>query len=333
MRDSCYISGCKSGVQKAIRRSDLDLARTCIDGLWPELETRHWLRWRTPILVAEESWYMLGELAKFIDMRSDSDDFGELEEKQWRKFLYQVTLAPKSKDAWALLWLARYTERQEDEHTELDQMRLWWSMVTDDDPTSIVDDMVADFEQEAEFTPYEIRAIEIVRARMLLGGMLGDRQALLAVLLLIYTRRLRPPSVKKRMDEGFQLYLSNSPRKPRTVNLPWFAMDTHTKAGRMALSAFHKRYAPDWLSKDDAGLVWFLATSSHVPVGHAHWTAPKAAPKPWESMWWPIYLRTRLQALAEAKDVSVADLMAWWGNTCAPRLEELVAWALEKLAA
>lgn len=278
---------------------------------------------------------MLGELARFIDMRADSQDFGEIEEKDWRKFLYQVTLAPKSKDAWALLWLARNTEAQKDEHTELDLMRHWWDWVEGEDPTTAVDAMLESLEDlaEPEFTPYERRAIEIVRARMLMGGMMGDRQALLAVLLLIYTRRLRPPSVKKRMEEGFQLYQANSPRRPRTVNLPWFAMDTHTHAGRMALSAFHKHYAPDWLSKDDAGLIWFLTTSSHVPVGHAHWTAPKAAPKPWESMWWPIYLRTRLQALAEAKDVSVADLMAWWTNTCTPQLEELVTWALEKLAA
>lgn len=332
MKDACYIAGCKSAIQKAIRRSDLDLAKTAIDGLWPDLEQRHWLRWRTPILVAEEAWYMLGELALFIDKRSASDDFGELEAKQWRKFLYQVTLAPKSKDGWALLWLAKNTEKQKDEHPELDAMRYWWGMTTDEDPTSIVDELYDFLEEEVDLTPYEIRALEIIRARMLLGGMLGDRQALLACMLLIGCRRLRKPSVRKRMDEGFQLYTQNGGRRPQTANLPWFAMDTHTKAGRMALTAFCRQFKPDWMSKDDVKALWFLATSSHVPKGHARWTDLKDTPKPWESMWWPVALRTRLQGLAAGQEIEPADLLKWWDATCAPKLEELVLWSLEKLA-
>ena len=276
---------------------------------------------------------MLGELAMFIDKRSASDDFGELEEKQWRKFLYQVTLAPKSKDAWALLWLAKNTEAQDDEHSELDSMRYWWSMVTDDDPTSIVDELYEYLEEEVEFSPYEIRALEILRARMLLGGMLGDRQALLACMLLIGSRRLRKPSVRKRMDEGFQLYRQNGGQRPRTANLPWFAMDTHTKAGRMALTAFCRRFKPEWMSKDDVKALWFLATSSHVPKGHARWTDLKPSPKPWETMWWAVAMRTRLHNIGNSQGMTPADLLTWWNGECVPKLEELVLWSMEKLAA
>jgi hypothetical protein len=48
-----FISGCRSGIQKAVRRGDLDLAKTCFDVLWNSREERSWFKWRLPVIVAE----------------------------------------------------------------------------------------------------------------------------------------------------------------------------------------------------------------------------------------------------------------------------------------
>lgn len=50
------MSGLKSGLQKSVRRGDLQLLRLCFHRLW-ELD-RRWVLWRLPIICAEESeWF------------------------------------------------------------------------------------------------------------------------------------------------------------------------------------------------------------------------------------------------------------------------------------
>lgn len=88
---SDFLYGCRSGIQKAIRRGDLPLAKQCFDALWANKAQRAWLKWRTVAIVQEECSYYLGELAEFLEKKSD-------DEREWRRIFYEVTLTLKNKD-------------------------------------------------------------------------------------------------------------------------------------------------------------------------------------------------------------------------------------------
>jgi hypothetical protein len=76
MKREDELFGARSGIQKAIRRGDIDLAKTCFDLLWSEKSHQTWLKWRITVLVNEESWWLIGELSDFLSLKT-------AEEKDW----------------------------------------------------------------------------------------------------------------------------------------------------------------------------------------------------------------------------------------------------------
>jgi hypothetical protein len=123
MNDADFTYGCRSAIQKGIRRGDLDLVHTCFEELWAEKSQRNWLMWRATTLVMEEAWQMIGEYGELLAS-------GSKEENDWRKFLYRLCFATKSKDAMGLMFLVNREHKALTEmaHPEMEEMVLWYNL-------------------------------------------------------------------------------------------------------------------------------------------------------------------------------------------------------------
>jgi len=254
MRSDDLIYGCHSALQKAIRRGDLNLARTAFDVMWAEKEHRNWMKWRLSILVIEEAWYFTGELAQFLKLKSDT-------EEDWRKFIYRLCLIPKNKDADALWGLSSIAV----ERTPLlDEVARWKERIGDGDPSLIADELFEWLVDGEKLTDYEKDAIRVAKRRVGMGGMLGDKQQCIVAMILIAQHGLQQERVKKAEVEGLKRWKGG---KPKTVNLPWYVFDFHTALGKMARSIFLKRKAKDFGNIDEDGFskIWFHLESGFVP--------------------------------------------------------------------
>jgi hypothetical protein len=98
-RDLDY--GCRSLLQKAVRRGQVELVRRVAWHLWQE-GFQEWLRTRTAVILAEECWPLLG-------LMEPKAEIGEI--LDW---LTQATMAVKEKDAGALEGLAGWVESGEE---------------------------------------------------------------------------------------------------------------------------------------------------------------------------------------------------------------------------
>lgn len=315
--------GCQSAIQKAIRRSDLDLAKTTFDFLWSIKDARTWLQWRTTILVEEDCWQMIGELAKFYASKPKND------EAAWRKLLYSLVLVDKSKDTEALWDLAtRFKHLPSSLHPELEEMRFWLAKVKGDDPASIAEDVFKSAEA-AGLTEYELNACRTFRSRVYQGGMLADRFSCLAGIVLIKKRRLKEEEVAAHVQEATKRYFLAGGKKPISRNaLPWWSLDMHTQIGKMASSAFMKRIAPKYQGLDKLKFedVWFMLESAEMK--HSRLSKLKESPSCFESMWWPIYLKEVITFGGR----SVKEVGELWQKEMRGEVQKLVEWAVKKKA-
>jgi len=291
-----FMYGCHSGLQKAIRRGDLDLAKTCFDAMWQDPKHRNWLKWRTTVLVEEDAWQMIGEFAKFLNSVKELKDDPEAEEKAWRKFIYQLVVVPKSKDTEGLLYTALKRKAQDGEHRELADFRLWLNM--DDDPSQIVEDLYEELLKKRKLTSYEHAALRLLKSRVYQGGMVDDRKACLACMLLLVYRGLDEKKAKEQIKWGVRRWTRNSKRKkPRTVNLPWYVFDMHTAIGKFAEAVFMKNKAKEYkgLDKQKFEDVWFNLESALIPddlIRLVPYTEEKLTAT--DSMWWPLLVELEL---------------------------------------
>ena len=325
MNEKDFLYGAHSGIQKAIRRGDLSLAKTCFDALWSEKEHRSWLQWRLPILVEEEMWYMLGELAEFLHE-------GTHEEKDWRRFIYQLVLCPKSKDPEALLYLALDDDVEMD-HAEMKEARVWVNRLTDEKIEAVADELFDEMKAGDKFgfgalTKYELDAAKLMKFRTRTGGMAGDKQACMVAMILIAIRRLD----KKQIKELVSASVNISIKKPRTVNLPWYCFDMHTLVGKWASSIFMKRAAPrlelDDLTKEKFEDIWFYFESAVIPIKDLKLVSfsPTQELLPTESMWWGEIIK---QTVPFGEN-SAKEVKGLWDSKMKREIESIVNWCLEK---
>jgi len=320
LNEKDFLYGCHSGIQKAIRRSDLDLAKTCFDAMWQEKEHRNWLKWRTTILAEEDCWQMLGELAIFYSSKPGDDEVA------WRRMLYQLALVDKSKDTESLMFLAQMPahETEIEEHPEMKDMRAWLARIGKDDPSSVAEELW-EYANDG-LSDYEKAAARLLKSRLYQGGMLADRLACLGGVLLIKHRGLKLEEIRSHMTDASSRYLTEVGRKPKTVNLPWDVFDMHTQVGMVASSVFMKRYAERYpgLDKQTFENAWFYFESAWNKYDRL--TALKEKPSCFESMWWPILIKKTI-VFSDLKPKQVKKL---WDTEMSDVMKKLVEWAIEK---
>jgi hypothetical protein len=301
MNSDDLLYGSRSGIQKAIRRGDLNLARTCFEILWADKAQRNWLKWRLPVLVAEEAWFFAGELGDFLASEPGDD------ERAWRKFIYRLTLVTKSKDAHGLYACATL-----DFPTELEDNLsrvLAWELAqmhkahlkAGDDPLTVMRETFSNLDSKVSFSPYAKRGIQRLVGRAFSGGMIGDKWMILACIFLFASRRVTKSKVLIQEQVGLARWRkSNGSGKPKRVNLPWYAFDMHTQLGKIALSIFMKRKAKDFgiATRDDCEEIWFFLESGYVPPElQKEATGDAEKIKCHETFWWPIAVECTLDKI------------------------------------
>jgi hypothetical protein len=330
MTDDDLIFGARSGIQKAIRRGDLDLCKTSFDLIWSEKEHRNWLKWRTPVLIGEEAFYFAGEAAKLIKEKSN-------DEEAWRKLLYRLTLIRKNKDAGGLEFLGRMAQIPGEENFsrqllwELEQMRAAYAM--GDDPGTAATAMFKEFTEKNTLTPYELEGMEVLRNRVFAGGMLGDRWMLVASLILMASRPCNKKLIAREEKWGIKRWTTLAgKRKPRMMDLPWYVFDMHTQAGKIVLSAFTKHYQDTlkFATKREIEVVWFHMESGLVPDDfQVAVDMDEESVGCVQSAWWPLATETSLQLHLSKWDSVDAFRSGGW-PLMQEKLESLVQWALER---
>ena len=320
-----FLYGCHSAVQKAVRRGDLNLMKTAFEGMWPEAQHRNWLKWRASILVEEDVWWMLGEAMKFFKSVKKAED----EKLEWRRFLYKLAVCQKNQDTAGLYFTALNWPPDEDEHPELKEMRFWLGVAGDDPAAAAVelfDEMKADGRSE-----YELAAAGLMKSRMYQGGMVSDKWCCLAAMVLIKCRGLVEEDCLAKMEEGARRHLSkHGSDKPRTIELPWWTLDSHTAIGKFALAVFMKRLGPKFkgMDKDKFDWIWFMMESAQIPDDQVDYVklTKKIEPTPFQSIWWPELVKDMIR-YGEWTPKQVAAI---WRKNMREEIKNIVRWCANK---
>jgi hypothetical protein len=321
MNKKDFLHGCHSGVQKAIRRSDIDLLKTTVSTMWAEKEHRDWLKWRTTILAEEECYQMLGELGQFYDTRPGDN------ESEWMKMLTMLALVDKSKDTESLYFLAGMNDLPEEyyEHPEMKELRNYLKVGLDD-PSKIATAMYEDLvEAVPDLTEYERCAMLTMKSRAASDGMMADRFSCLAGMQLIARRRLPEYLISKHVEDAIARY---DGRIPQMVNLPWDVFDMHTQVGRIASDVFMKNYSKKYpgMSKEIFENIWFFFESAWNK--HDQLVAFDLDRKLtcFDSMRWPIMI----EKWVAFGNCSAMEAKKLWNQEMKPQLQKIVLRELDK---
>jgi hypothetical protein len=318
------IYGARSGIQKAVRRGDAALAKTCFDIIWQEAEHRKWLLWRMPVLVFEDCWPMAGELAKAQE-KARGLKSGELKQ-HWLKFVIRLVIARKNQDA---AWLWQIAKQGKPHmHPEFVLMRGIVESVSGDQPGKLPT-VVLESKLLAgagrELTDYEHKACLIVDARRMSGGMVGDQWNAIAAQVLIYLRGLPETEILGMLDRQKTEFAKTSLK--RLESLPWYCFDMHTRPGKMANRVFKKNYATRLLCDEDhIDTAWFQFTSAVL----GYKVLPDFS-KPVDNPTWktPIWLSPKEDSIASWYGVPLAELKEHWAQH-EQKMKDLVEWAISK---
>lgn len=317
MKSDDLIYGARSGIQKAIRRGDLDLAKTCFDLLWSESKHRNWLKWRLPVLGVEECFHLSGEVAKLV---MDKDRMKD--EKEMRKIVYRMVVSRKARDAVGLSSMRKLKDRLL--HDEMVLASKYFPKDEKDiDFRKLSASLKRALKRKNTFSEYEKSTLGMMEFRANIGGMVGDRIMMLMGMILVATRGLDEEKVREIEQEDLKKY---KVAKPKTIEMPWYVFDRHTQVGKIVLGIFTKKYGERFeLDKDELWTLFFNCESAKVPDDKISLIDITENPKTTDSMWWGYYLKRVL----EGNGRSVEESKRLWKDSISPIMEELTQWLLE----
>jgi len=331
MTDDDFVYGCRSAIQKAIRRGDLDLAHTAFLTLWRDKKQRNWLKWRMPSLVHEEAWQFAGELWGLSNAKFDS---AEEEKREYQRLVYKLTVATKSKDATALWFLNNhYKKREPFKHSEYADMTYWRAAFekAGSNPGVTASELYKLLAKGKSVSDDTLAAMKMMRRRAGMGGMLGDRCICLSGMILAASRGVDTELVQLDVRKKLSEWRNRIGRKrPRLVELPWYAFDMHTQAGKIAVGIFvrNKLKGYSGLSEEKFRSVFFWAESSLVPDYLLANVSPECdgTPSCLESKWYDALLERKL-SYGRKKRKAVQKL---WNTSMRGDIKGCVEWILEK---
>lgn len=323
------IYGARSGIQKAIRRGDLDLAKTCFDLLWGDKSQQNWLKWRMTTLVLEEAWHMAGELNK---LQQKEDPTGA----DYRALIYKLTLCSKSKDAVGLWFIINEFPKVSLDFDEINLMKHWNQryQANGKDEGMICDEIyetAVGNPEYTELTAYEISALQSMRRRSKMGGMTGDRCICMSAMLLTISRGLDPDLIQSDLKKQAKKWKAIVDRgKPITVEMPWYAFDMHTQCGKIAKSIFGRNKLDHYsnLSVEKFSSLWFWCESAFTPPYLLQLKRPQDEQKAncLDTIWYAPYLKRKLPyAQYTAKEV-----VRLWSRSMRRDIQGCVEWIVNK---
>lgn len=310
MTDKDIKYGARSGIQKAIRRGDLNLANTSFDILLSEKAHWQWFKWRLPILVEEEIWYMLGELAELMKSNPTPIDY--------KRFIYKVCVANKSKDTAGLYRISELENQIIPNNKEVNMMSKYMK-VANNNPVSIVEQIYKECTELRQLSEYELDAMKLMRNRTYQGGMLGDRFCCVSSLILITYRGLNKDDITKHIKYAIERYKKKSGNKlPEKIELPWYIFDMHTMKGKMAKGVFERKFLSNYPQITDFTRFWFHNESGYIPDYLIKEIGLIDNPTAFDTMYYPII-----------KSIQLKGTDGLW-KEIQPIIKKLVEWALNK---
>jgi len=286
MKKDTLLYAAHSGIQKAVRRGNLDLAHTCFELMWADKQHQSWYKWRFPIIVIEDAYYLVGEVADFLNKRTD-------DKKEWKRMLYKVVLATKNKDSYALLSLATESIGNAVKGSELALVRKLVDGMTEENIKQKAEDAYDYLMEKREYTTYEQKAMQYLKARASMGGMVWDRYSMLPTMVLIYKRGLDRDMILNQVDDDVEAYflLNGDDARPEEIAMPWYVFDMHTRIGMATMSIYLKKHGTKMaITRPQLERLWFLKSSGFVPSTLVRY--PKEGKKPTciTTAWWDKWL-------------------------------------------
>lgn len=336
MERKTWLYGCRSGIQKGVRRGDASVVKTCFDALWGDQEHRKWLLWRIPIMVGEDAWHMAGEL--YNTQQEVKAAGGVAAEKDlWLRFMMRLAIAVKNKD-WEVMSPELFMESH---HPEAVVSQALWEKISaacgKDKPQlfsrdgilEVIDDTVT--WHRPPLNGYEKGAIKAMDSRKYQGGMLGDRWGCIAVMMLVWMRGLNEDEIQQMLEEQKRKFAGTVVKTLET--LPWYSFDMHTRPGQMAMRVWIKRYNPYGLTFEQLDGLWFCIESAKVgrEVMPKRRGDPDLVPEPtWrDEIWWSMGRKLAIEKAVDGK-YTAEVMIDRWQREHAQEMEKLVAWAIKK---
>lgn len=194
-------------MEKALKNGDLDKVFTCFEKRWPSEMFKAWLRWRIPIIVINEKWYMCGEAAKLIQKR-------KMDERQWRKFLYSLCVAPKSNAAFSLWGLKSKNKHEITVASKIKEAIVYKNMDV------IINQLSKWVNRRRKLTLYEKAALELMKTRAQATDIIRNKFSFLMGMVLLGHKRLKPKDVETLVLRGLKEWTQqHGARKPSLVSI------------------------------------------------------------------------------------------------------------------
>lgn len=327
MTTETRIFGCRSAIQKAIRRGNPALAKMCFDELWKIPDHQKWLTWRLPAIMAEECWYMAADFHEIWQMAKEAT--AEYERKRlWLKIVIRMAITIKNQDASGLANYVRFYRSGDMEHPEMSVAKEIGRIINtkyerrlEKVPTNKLDELLQSIAGRKP-TDYEKRAFAIANWKRYAGGLIEDRWMTIATMILTLMRGLEEPKVNEVIIAQRAVF-KDTPL-PSVVPLPWYVFDMHTRAGRLARAVYLKKENDVAISGEDLDAVWFCCESALVgKLVSPQFKRFEDTPKPTitESIWWPPRRIAKF---------SYGGAMRLWKESIRGKMRDLVKWAVTK---
>jgi len=315
-KDESKLWAAKSAIQKAIRRSDLDLLKTSFDVLWGEKKTRSWLKWRLPILVEEEMWYYIPECARFLAEHGDVKNHQAVR-KQWLKFLYTMALLPKSKDSEPLYYLS--ISNCDPPHAEVEDFRAFLKDHADSTAYECAKALSKRaMSEDIGLTDYELDGIKLMVQRSKEGGLPTDAWACLSAIYLLLNRGVGAFEVREATKQAHK----SVKQKPAGVqSFPWYVFDQHTRIGAKVLRLFpFENGEKSFMERALLGKLMFLFESAYIPREQINAQPVTATADCFTSVLWVPYINNELRGRGKP----VKALKEHWATSIRPRLKNRI---------
>jgi len=269
--DEEYYWGCRSAIQKAIRRSDLPLFEEAFDVIW-DVDPA-FLHRRMPVYACEEVWPLLGDTIDAYTKAAPglrkhaTPDAKEAARKILFKAGKRLVLSFKNQDAAALgvlMWDrpdSRVTEREMKKWPALKQkqfkaMRKLYTTCFEGkkEAREAWDLLTTAAEKKASEHPFVKHTVRAARYRYFMNGMPHEEDKFLAAAILAITEYHEMPHMTPpKTDFNKETALVRGKRI-----LPYWAYDQHTRIGKTALYRAARRLNTTY---DALAFKWFIFES------------------------------------------------------------------------
>jgi hypothetical protein len=317
----------RASIQKAVRRGWADLAEETLAVLWEH--DRAWLKWRLPIICAEDSFFSLPLLGK-LQERIKDDDIEAVRE------LFSFMLSHKATQEGPELrscvnkfakdnpGIARHKE------VRLYQFLLkeagWCKEEESDRGTKVYGRAIYKLLDSPSLSEDVKEGIKAV-GRRAFGGFRGDKEICLGAACVLVARcgdwklkdfeeklpKVEPGSYK---EEGVELISKT----------PWVGYDMHTRIGKFVLRVATKKMLPK--DRKNLNLLWWLEGSGHISEKRKCEVKllTEEAPGPYDLIWCPLTYQYLMHVLAQELG---GDPKKIWGKLSI-KLIALLKWAEKK---